>query len=234
MTPRERARARTEQEIRAIAWRHLEEQGAAALSLRAIAREVGIVSSAIYRYVPSREELLTDLIIEGYTDLADAAGAAEAGLLAQDGEASPRLRWLAVVRAVAAWARRRPAAWTLLYGSPVPGYAAPPERTTDAGTRVMIRLAHIVADASVRGEQRTVLTAGIEVPPGLASGLREASRAVGLDGDERVVADTVLGWTLVIALITSELFEQFGRETFADTGAWLDFALETTATAAGL
>lgn len=233
MTPRERARARTEQEIRAIAWRHLEEQGAAALSLRAIAREVGIVSSAIYRYVPSRDDLLTDLIIEGYTDLAQVASDAEAGVLA-GADATPRERWLAVVRAVADWARRRPAAWTLLYGSPVPGYAAPPERTTDAGTRVLIQLARIVSEAGARGEQRSPLTAGLEVPQALATGLREAAHAVGLEGDEIVVADTVLGWTLVIGLVTSELFEQLGHDTFADTGAWLDLALGTTAAAAGL
>src|SRR5699024_11947454 len=71
-TPRQLARERTEAEILRIAREHLCTTGPADLSLRAIARELGIVSSAIYRYVSCRDDLLTLLVIDGYTDLGDA------------------------------------------------------------------------------------------------------------------------------------------------------------------
>src|SRR3954466_2411468 len=89
--------------------RQLAEVGAAALSLRAVARELGMASSALYRYFPSRDDLLTRLIVDGY----DALGAAAES--ADDPAATPRERWLAVCRAVRAWARAHPHEYALLY-----------------------------------------------------------------------------------------------------------------------
>src|ERR1700743_118342 len=71
-TARERARVELTREIKEEARRQLAEAGAGGLSLRAVARELGMVSSALYRYSPSRDELLTALIIDAY----DAIGAA--------------------------------------------------------------------------------------------------------------------------------------------------------------
>src|ERR1700689_5662087 len=100
-TARERARAEITGEIKAVARRQLAEQGSAALSLRAVAREVGMVSSAVYRYFPSRDDLLTALIIDAYDAVGERAESAEASR-------SPRLgiaaRWLNVCEAVRAWA----------------------------------------------------------------------------------------------------------------------------------
>src|SRR3712207_2808941 len=92
-TVRDRVRAEVTAEITAVARRQLAEVGAAALSLRAVAREVGMASSAVYRYFASRDELLTRLITDGY----DALGAAAE--VAGDPGAAPRERWLAVCRA---------------------------------------------------------------------------------------------------------------------------------------
>ena len=78
MGTRSQARAATELDIVDIGRRHLASVGAANLSLRAIARELGMVSSAIYRYVASRDELLTLLLVDAYTDLADAVDTARA------------------------------------------------------------------------------------------------------------------------------------------------------------
>src|SRR5207248_3208991 len=76
-TARDRARIELTDEIKAVARRHLAEHGSAALSLRAVAREVGMVSSAVYRYFPSRDELLTALIIDAYDAVGERAEAAE-------------------------------------------------------------------------------------------------------------------------------------------------------------
>ena len=99
---------------------HLATDGAAALSLRAVARDLGIVSSAVYRYVANRDELLTLLVVDGYDELGDEVDAA----LAKVDPADHAGRMVAIGRAVRAWALAEPATYALLFGSPVPGMRA--------------------------------------------------------------------------------------------------------------
>jgi AcrR family transcriptional regulator len=120
-TLRERLRAEMTLEIKAAASRQLAEHGAAALSLRAVARELGLASSAVYRYFKSRDELLTELIIDAYDSLGQAAEDAEGHLDRQDLFG----RWSATCHAVRRWALGHPHEYALIYGSPVPGYQAP-------------------------------------------------------------------------------------------------------------
>jgi AcrR family transcriptional regulator len=126
-----RARRRREllAAIRTAALEELRRSGAAGLSLRAVARDVGIAVSALYRYFPSRDELLTDLIVAAFDAHADAVEAAGA-----DDDVAEALR--GAMHAYRAWAVAHPAEFGLAYGAPVPGYIAPPEHTVRAGTRI--------------------------------------------------------------------------------------------------
>jgi AcrR family transcriptional regulator len=197
---RERVRAELTAEITDAARRQLAEVGAAALSLRAVAREVGMVSSAVYRYFPSRDDLLTRLIIDGYDDLGAAAEAADAP------SAPPVERWLAVCRAVRAWAIAHPHEYALLYGSPVPGYQAPKD-TVPAASRVGVVLGRILGEAAVAGV----------LPP--AAGERDAGLvsddAVAVLGgehpaiDETVRVHALLAWSALFGTISFELFGHF-------------------------
>src|ERR1700754_3406523 len=99
-TARERVRAEITREITDIARAQLAADGAAALSLRAVARDLGMVSSAVYRYFSSRDELLTALIIDGYNALGAAAERAD-GCCPRDDSAG---RWRAATRAAREWA----------------------------------------------------------------------------------------------------------------------------------
>src|SRR6478736_2124725 len=123
VTARERARAQVMTELLGAARARLEADGAAELSLRAVARDLGVASSAVYRYVDSRDALLTLLIIEAF----DAAGVAceEAADRARRDGADPAQTWLGVARAFRAWALADRHAFELIYGTPVPGYLAP-------------------------------------------------------------------------------------------------------------
>ena len=104
----------------------------AALSVRAVARDVGMVSSAVYRYFPSRDDLITELLVICYTELAEEVEAAETEVT----DRSDRLgRWLAIARTLRRWAVAHPYDYALLYGSPVPGYAAP-RRTVEPAARI--------------------------------------------------------------------------------------------------
>ena len=158
-TPRERARIRTIAQIVQLGREHLALHGAAALSLRAVARDLGVVSSAVYRYVESRDELLTLLLIDAYGELGDAVDAAVEPFPADDF----RGRFAALAHAVREWAMREPSRYSLLFGSPVPGYQAPAERTTGPGTRVVTRLMGIL-DSAYRAGRLAAPDAAV-VPP---------------------------------------------------------------------
>ncbi|MFH8804002.1 TetR/AcrR family transcriptional regulator [Streptomyces sp. NPDC017936] len=199
-----RARARTEitAAIKDEARRQLAAEGAAKLSLRAVARELGMVSSALYRYFPSRDDLLTALIIDAYDSLGESAEAAHAAVA----DADPVRRWVAVCEGVRGWALSHPHEYALIYGSPVPGYSAPPT-TVPAAARVGVLLIGIARDAQ-RGPARPV-------PPPLPADLRaEAERmAADLAPDlpAEVVAVLVAAWSQLYGLVGFEVFGQFHR-----------------------
>jgi AcrR family transcriptional regulator len=223
-TARERVRAELTAEITDAARRQLAEVGAAALSLRAVAREVGMVSSAVYRYFPSRDELLTRLIIEGY----DALGAAAEE--ADDASRGPRDRWLAVCRAVREWARAHPHEYALLYGSPVPGYVAPRD-TVPPASRVGVVLGRILADAAHSGALPE--TAG-ERDAGLVSD--EAVAVLGGDHpaiDETVRVRALLAWSSIYGAISFELFGHFVGSV-VDADRFFDRAMAELAAMVGL
>ena len=128
---RERLRAQTTGEIRDMAREHLVKRGPLGISLRAVARDVGLSAPALYRYFPSLDDLITDLIV---TCIDELTGHLEAARDAADSvDVSARLA--AVSRAFRAWAVRHPAEFSLVFGSPVPGYAAPADGPAAAAGR---------------------------------------------------------------------------------------------------
>src|SRR3974377_1724310 len=141
-TARERARAELTREITETARRHLATEGAAGLSLRACARELAMVSSAVYRYFPSRDDLLTALIVDGYNAIGDAAEKADAACPRDD----PAGRGRAACSALREWGLAHPHESSLVYGSPVPGYQAP-EQTIGPASRVAAVFGRVVSDA---------------------------------------------------------------------------------------
>ncbi|MGY2128824.1 TetR/AcrR family transcriptional regulator [Blastococcus sp. SYSU DS0617] len=223
-TARERVRAEVSAEITDAARRQLAEVGAAALSLRAVARDVGLVSSAVYRYFPSRDDLLTRLIIDGYDALGAAAEAADRP------DDAPRVRWLAVCRAVRSWALDHPHEYALLYGSPVPGYAAPQD-TVPAAARVGVVLGRILGDAARSG----VLPEGTgEQDVHLIS--RETAEVLG--GDHPALDDTVrvralLAWSSLFGTLSFELFGHFVGSV-EDADRYFDRAMTELASLIGL
>jgi AcrR family transcriptional regulator len=118
-SPRERYRAQVRAEIKRHAWEQIAAAGVPALSLNAIAKQVGMSGPALYRYFGSRDELITALIRDAYRSLADTVRAAR--------DAGAGLPGLA--HAVRDWARSDPQRYFLIYGTPVPGYHAPGDTT---------------------------------------------------------------------------------------------------------
>jgi AcrR family transcriptional regulator len=198
-TARARARAEITAEIKAAAHRQLGEVGAAGLSLRAVAREVGMVSSAVYRYVSSRDALLTALIIDAFDAVGTAAEQAEASTADQPLEA----RWVAVTGAVRAWAKAAPEDYALVYGSPVPGYEAPRD-TVDPAARVSLAALRLVADGLERGEVDPAPT--VPVPPPVAEDLTRLRVLAAPGVPDEVLARILFVWMATFGTISYELF----------------------------
>jgi len=207
MGKRQDTRDRIEGQIIELGRRHLVTEGAAGLSLRAIARDLGMVSSAVYRYVASRDELLTLLLVDAYSELADAVDDAGAA------EQSWRNRLYAMAQAARRWAVDHPEGWALLYGSPVPGYRAPAERTVGPGTRVVGALFGAVAAGIAAGE---VSEAEVVVVQQLSSDFERVRAEFDFTGDDSAVAKCFLLWAGLIGAISLEVFGQYGPDTLTD------------------
>ncbi|MDN5892746.1 MAG: TetR/AcrR family transcriptional regulator [Nocardioides sp.] len=225
-TPRQRARAQTMDDIIRIGRAHLVENGAAALSLRAVARDLGVVPSAVYRYVANRDDLLTLLVVDGFDELGDAVDAA----LSQAPVGDFRGQFLLAAHALRAWALASPATYALLYGSPVPGYRAPDERTTGPGTRVVRRLIGIWDVAHHDGQ---LALHEVEVPATLSDDLETIRLELGVRVPDAVLARAATVWAAMIGCVSAEVFGLYGSDTFADTGALYDFQLAALADSVG-
>jgi AcrR family transcriptional regulator len=219
---RARVRAEMTDELKAVARRHLA-AGGSNLSLRAVARDMGMASSAVYRYFASRDELLTVLIIEAYEALGDsaerAAEAAEPGLE----------RWLAVGHAVRDWALADPHEWALIYGSPVPGYRAP-EDTIGPGIRVILLIGRVLREAQQAGRLRL----GEPLTGEYAEELAAVAGRMGDDTPPRLVADTMAMFILLCGAVSAELFGQLANSVDRDRRGFFGFQLHQAATLAGL
>jgi AcrR family transcriptional regulator len=207
---RQEGRDRIEAAIIEIGRRHLATEGAAGLSLRAVARELGMVSSAVYRYVANRDDLLTLLVVDAYSELADAVDRAAAEV--SDGS-DWRTRLLAMARAVRRWAVDQPARWALLYGSPVPGYHAPAARTVGPGTRVVGALFAAVADGIAAG---VVVESGDGVGQPLSADFDRVRAEFDFPGGDGVVAKCFLLWAALVGAVSLEVFGQYGADTLTD------------------
>jgi len=214
---RQESREQIEVRIVELGRRQLVDRGAAGLSVRAIARDLGLVSSAVYRYVSSRDELLTLLLVDAYSDLADAVDRA------RETVGDP---WtddvIAIARATRQWALAHPARWALLYGTPVPGYHAPAERTVAVGTRVVGAFLDAVAAGITTGDIR--LTNDVAPQP-MSSDFERLRQEFGFPGDDQVLTKCFLLFAGVMGAISLEVFGQYGADTLTDADPLFDAQL---------
>ncbi len=201
-------------------------EGAAALSLREVARDVGLVSSAVYRYVAGRDELLTLLIVEAFDSLGAAVEKAES--------ARPRIdlqgRFRAACTAARSWALANPHQWALLYGTPVSGYSAP-ESTIVPATRVAAVLARILVDAHEAGR---LLPVAVSSARAVRRGWDPEHMAALMPGvPEPEALRGLITWTAVYGHIGFELFDRFGP-VLADPDRAFAVVVDELAAAAGL
>lgn len=181
---RDRFRAQMRQEVKDAALRQLAEGGPGALSINAIAKELGVSGPALYRYFAGRDALLTELILDAYADLTRE-------ISATDG------RLPAFAAAYRAWATAHPHRYRLLFGAPPPGPDGTDERLTGAARRTMEVLISRVGP-------------GPEPPPALAGDLRGWAREQGAEGvDPAVALRAVTAWSRLHGFVSLEIEGRF-------------------------
>lgn len=227
-TARARARAALSREILDVARSQLATLGADRLSLRAVARELEMAPSGLYRYFASRDDLLTALIIGAYEALGDHGERALAGAHQDD----HRAQWLAVCKSVRFWAVAHPQEFALIYGSPVPDYQAT-AATVASSARVYTLLLHILANGARAGQ----LVAAQDEPP-LRTCLAEDVTALlsNLDAADlapEVLLRAVAAWTQLLGAISQELFGHL-EGGFGNKAELFDYNLEFMADVVGL
>lgn len=209
MSRRERMREHTREEIKTLARRQMAASGTASLSLNAIARAMEMVPSALYRYYPDRDALITALIADAYNALADALDAADA---AHPAEAFGR-RLLAAATTYRAWALDHPVDFQLIFGNPIPGYQAPAEITGPASARVFGVFLGIIQAAHEAGMLRRWPAYRPEALAACEPGTWPNAFA------PDVMYAGVAGWTKMHGMIMLELFGHL-QGSIADTAAF--------------
>ena len=216
MGKRAEHRETTERAILEGGLRLLADGGAGALTVRGLARDLGMVPSGLYRYAANRDELLTLLVAHAHGDLADHVRAEHDRVDAAD----LRGRWRAMAHAIRAWSLAHPREFALIFGTPVPGYHAPPERTEEPGTRVLVLLARLGADAEAAGVQPA---RGGRFDAAATTGAAPALAFLAAAGVVLTASTALAGisaWQLVMGSLLSEQFGYLGRDGLAFTPAF--------------
>jgi AcrR family transcriptional regulator len=212
-------------EIKTVARRHLATDGAN-LSLRAVARDLGMVSSAVYRYFASRDELLTALILDAYNALGTAAEQREASVSRKDLAG----RWLAVCHGVRDWALAQPHEYALIYGTPVPGYRAPQD-TVMSATRVVRLLGSILADGVANGALEA--PSGDRLPRAIRPDLTRIAAVACPDVPLTLLNRGLTAWLHMFGTVSFELFGQFNN-AIEERAQFYDHQMRAMSTYIGL
>jgi AcrR family transcriptional regulator len=190
-----------EEAIQETAWRQIAVSGAPALSLRAIARELGITAPAIYNYFPRRDDLVTALIVDAFTSLGESQKDAIHDLPADDLTA----RLTALGLAYRAWAIAYPQRYQLIFGTPIPGYEAPADITVPAAAWSLLPLIETLQAIFVAGKLRIERSAGMTLE--LQSMLEDWSQFAG-GTDPEVLYSALVIWSRVHGLVSMEIGNQ--------------------------
>jgi AcrR family transcriptional regulator len=228
MTRREKYRENTLEEIKTIARQQMSENGTASISLSAIARVMEISAPALYRYYTSRDDLVTALIVDAYSDLADTLQKA-AQAHADQGY---RNQLKTVLMFYRNWALAHPVDFQLIYGNPIPGYHAPEDVTTPAARKGFAVILSIMAQAYQSGKL---------LPPPEYNNLPEGCNVTlpNIEEDPTqqipalVVYLGVAGWYHIHGMIMLELFHHTD-EIISNSGQFYEYEVDLLLKSIGL
>ncbi|MBV7332291.1 TetR/AcrR family transcriptional regulator [Chloroflexi bacterium TSY] len=219
-TRREKILDITRQEIKDAARQLMAEKGTAGLSVRAIARQMGMTAPALYHYYASLNDLITALIEDAFTQLAETLEAAAADAAWK----TSTQRLIAVAHAYRQWALTHPIDFQLLYGNPIPNYTQPTDVTYPPARRSFLVRARIFAAALENGEIDLPLECR-HFPPALEQSLHELTKVDGHDLPLPALYLAAIAWVKIYGHIMLELFNLI-QPVIADTDAFFQYEIE--------
>jgi AcrR family transcriptional regulator len=214
--------------IKAVARQQMADGGTASISLRGIATALQVTAPALYRYYPTRDDLITALIVDAFNALADALEAAEVA----HASANAPAQLMAVLHAYRQWALEHPTDFQLIYGNPIPGYDAPSDVTVPAVSRTFIPLMRPMVIALNNGDF-TPQTPFTQVPTHNAAHIQALIERGGYPISVSTFNIGMMLWVHIHGVIMLELFHHIGPNV-GDVDAFYDSTLRALLTAMGM
>ncbi|GAB4545218.1 MAG: TetR/AcrR family transcriptional regulator [Anaerolineae bacterium] len=199
--------------IKAIARAQMAENGTAALSLRAIAAQMGMSAPSLYNYYPDRDALITALIVDAFNALADAL------IAARDRHADAHAvdKLIAVLMAYRGWAVDNPTEFQLIYGTPIPHYHAPREVTVPVVVRGFAVIIGLVEEL-LHSDRFTPCPPYDVIPETTRASLEAMIARDGYHVTPMAVYLGIVGWTQLHGLIALEAYHHL-QPVVGDTQA---------------
>ncbi len=201
---RKRLHEATREEIKEVAWQQIARDGAAALSLRAIAKELDLTSPALYHYYPNRDALVNDLIEDAFHFLASSVEQARDALPLND----HAKRFLAIGAAYSDWAHAYPQRYVLIFGAPIPNYQPSMDSIQPAANRALGVLVNVIGEAWRAGKIH-LPPYYQELTPLLRTQLEESKRKAGLGYPIQVLYLALIAWCRIHGIVSLEQRQQF-------------------------
>jgi AcrR family transcriptional regulator len=220
---REEQHASIREEIKGAARRLMEREGTAGISIRGIGRELDLTAPALYHYYPSREALITDLIVDAFNALAQSLEDNRGSAGGQPAAA----QLLRVLLAYRAWALAHPLDFELIYGNPIPGYRAPEEITVPAATRSFVVIGALITRA-LEGSTLTPRLEYAAIPPEFEAVMQAQADQLsgpGLRLLPLALYLTAVGWPRIHGIIMLELFNHI-QPVVGDANAFYRIQIE--------
>ncbi|MBK9927426.1 MAG: TetR/AcrR family transcriptional regulator [Anaerolineales bacterium] len=226
-TRRERIRTETIDEIKSTAWKQVAEQGAASLSLRAIAREMGMTAPGLYRYYKDRDALVTALLMDAFISFGDALESARNEYDKNDHVGSFR----AISKAYFQWAADNPQKYLFLFGTPVPGYQFAPE-LGESAQRSFLALQGVIGEAYKAGKITGEL-ATLRLPTSLKSQY-DALKKMGLPYVPLVTHLALYAWSMMHGMTSLFIYGYLTGFLGDQVETFIDVEIEKTIRVLGL
>lgn len=217
---REEYRTQTYSDIKKAARTQMAHYGTAGITLRGIARELGMTAPALYHYFSSLDELITSLVIDAFESLASTM---------QEASTNPQLQTIsaktkATMLAYRGWALMHPIDFQLIFGNPIPGYAAPAEITTPLARRPFETLLELIVEGWESGEFH-IPPDYESLPETILNNLQVFQQSIGNAIPPGYLYFLIVSWSRGHGMVMLELFEH-STQILGDTAAFYEFEVD--------
>lgn len=226
-TRRERLRTSTMDEIKDTAWKQIAEQGAASLSLRAIAREMGMTAPGLYRYYKDRDALVTALLMDAFSSFTESLETGRDTCAITDHVG----RFHGMCQAYFQWAAENPQRYMLLFGTPIQGYLFA-EELGPVAQRSFLVLQGVIGEAFAAGKIKDEVVTR-KLPTGLRSQY-EVLRKFGMPYTGAVTQLALSAWSMIHGMTSLYLYNYLSGFLQGEVGAFVEFEINRMIKAIGL